>query len=194
MPDTPTRARPRRADAERNVQRIEDAAIEALASAADVSMAQIARRAGVARATVYMHFPTREALVEAVTRRAIGDAAAAMAAAEPERGEADAALRRVVAAAWRSLGRFHALVAINVQLPPAELRRRHGQVIAQLAPLIERGQRSGAFRDDVPASWHLSMILALVHAASAELRAGRLDEADAEAAVAATVSGALARR
>jgi AcrR family transcriptional regulator len=173
------------------VARIQDAAIEALASDPEVSMAGIARRAGVVRATIYVHFPTREALIEAVTERAISEAVGVIEAAEPDRGAPADALRRVVTGAWRALGRFHALVALNEQLPPEELRRRHHAILATLEPLIERGQRDGTFRSDVPAGWHLSMILALVHAASGELRAGRMRAADAEAAVVATVLGAL---
>jgi AcrR family transcriptional regulator len=187
---TPARPR-RRADAERSVARIQDAAIEALASDPEVSMAEIARRAGVVRATIYVHFPTREALIEAVTERAISEAVGVIDAAEPDRGAPADALRRVVTAAWRALGRFHALVALNVQLPPEELRRRHHAILAMLEPLIERGQRDGTFRSDVPTGWHLSMILALVHAASAELQAGRMRADDAEAAVVATVLGAV---
>jgi TetR/AcrR family transcriptional regulator, mexCD-oprJ operon repressor len=192
MPPTTTSDRPRRrADAERSIARIEDAALDALAADPDTSMAEIARRAGVVRATIYVHFPTRESLIAAVTERALSEATQAMAAAEPERGDAADALARVVAAAWRTLGRFHALVAINTQLPQAELRRRHSAVLALLEPLIERGRRDGTFRADVPAGWHLSMALALVHAASAEVRAGRVRASDAEAAVIATVHGAL---
>jgi AcrR family transcriptional regulator len=187
---TPARPR-RRADAERSVARIQAAAIEALASDPEVSMAEIARRAGVVRATIYVHFPTREALIEAVTERAISEAVGVIEAAEPDRGAPADALRRVVTAAWRALGRFHALVALNVQLPPEELRRRHHAILAMLEPLIERGQRDGTFRSDVPTGWHLSMILALVHAASAELQAGRMRADDAEAAVVATVLGAV---
>src|SRR5215217_7838706 len=127
-----------------------DAAVDVLASDPEASMAEIARRAGVVRATVYVHFPTREALVEAVTERAITEAATAIQAAEPERGNAADALRRVLVSAWRSLERYHALVAINTQLPQAELRARHHAVMAILEPLIERGQRDGTFRSDVP--------------------------------------------
>jgi hypothetical protein len=116
-----------------------------------------------------------------------------MEAAEPQLGDPVDALRRVLEATWRTLGRFHALVAINTRrLPPTELQRRHHRVLALLEPLIQRGQRDGAFRADVPASWHLSMILALVHAAIAEHQAGRIPADQVESAVVPTVLGALA--
>ena len=183
--------RRRRADAERSVARILDAAVDALASDPEASMAEIARRAGVVRATIYVHFPTRESLLEAVTERAIAEVTQAMAAGEPDRGDPAEALQRVLTAAWHELGRFHALVAINTRRPQAELRRLHRPVLALLQPLIERGQRAGTFRSDVPAAWHLSMLLALIHAASAELQTNRLRAAEIESALVTTVLGAL---
>jgi AcrR family transcriptional regulator len=183
----------RRADAERSIERILDAAVDALGEDQEVSMSEIARRAGVVRATIYVHFPTREALLEAVTDRALAEVASVITAADPERGAPGAALGRVVAATWRTLGRYHALVAINTGARAHEdLHRRHGPVLDLLVPLVERGQAAGTFRADVPAAWHLTMLMALVHAGSAELRAGRVREADAEAALVATVLGAIA--
>jgi TetR/AcrR family transcriptional repressor of mexCD-oprJ operon len=188
---TPREDRRRRADAERSEARILDAAVDALAGQRDASMGEIARRAGVVRATVYVHFPTREALIAAVTERAMSEVVDVILAAEPERGDPADALGRVVTEAWRTLGRYHALVAINTQLPDAELHERHSAVFAALESLIKRGQRTGAFRNDVPIAWHLSMLVALIHAASAELRAERLPAEEIERALAATVRGAL---
>ena len=158
-------------------------------------MSAIARRAGVVRATIYVHFPTREALVEAVTERAFAEVAGVISAAEPERGDPADALERVVAATWRTLGRYHALIAINVGAHThEELHHRHGSVLGTLLPLIERGQADGVFRADVPATWHLAMVMALIHAGSAELQAQRVPDADAEAALVATVLGAVVAR
>jgi TetR/AcrR family transcriptional regulator, mexCD-oprJ operon repressor len=183
--------RRRRADAERSVASILDAAVEALASDPEASMAEIARRAGVVRATIYVHFPTRESLVDAVTERAIAEVTEVMAAAEPNQGDPAEALQRVLTVGWRELGRFHALVGINTRRSRAELRRFHRPVFALLQPLIERGQQAGAFRSDVPAAWHLSMLLALIHAASGELQAKQLPAAEIESALLTTVLGAL---
>jgi AcrR family transcriptional regulator len=189
---SPGDGKPRRADAVRSVSAILDAALDGLAGDPDVSMAEIARRAGVSRATTYVHFPTREALVATVTERAIADVAAAIAGAEPASGSATDALERVLAAAWRELDRFHSLVAINAHLPRKEFHRLHVPVLTLLAPLIERGQADGAFRTDVPVAWHLAMLLAVVHAASGEMRAGRLSADDVEDALIATVLAAVA--
>lgn len=98
-----------------------DAALDALVSDPEASMAEIARRASVVRATIYVHFPTRESLIEAVTERAIAEVTQTMAAAEPDRDDPAEALPRVLETAWRELGRFHALVGINARQPQAGL-------------------------------------------------------------------------
>jgi AcrR family transcriptional regulator len=187
-----TTQRRRRSDAARSVQAILEAALEALASDPDASMAEIARRAGVVRATIYVHFPTRESLLDAVMEHAVAEVAQATSAAEPTRGEPREALERVLRATWRKLDLFHALLAINTaRLSAKELHRRHLPVMTQFAPLIERGQKDGVFRSDVPVSWHLAVLRAIVHAASAELQSGRLSEAAVEQTMVTTVLAAM---
>jgi AcrR family transcriptional regulator len=61
-----------RADAQRNRERLLAVAKTAFADeGADVSLDEIARRAGVGIGTLYRHFPTRDAIVEAVYRREV---------------------------------------------------------------------------------------------------------------------------
>jgi AcrR family transcriptional regulator len=184
--------RRRRSDADRSVAAILAAALEALASDPDASMAEIARRAGVVRATIYVHFPTRESLLDAVMEHAVAQVADATRAAEPSRGVPREALERVLRATWEQLGQFHALLAINTsRLSARELHRRHLPVTTQFAPLIERGQEQGIFRRDLPVSWHLAVLRAIVHTASAELRSGRISDAEVEQAMLTTVLAAI---
>jgi AcrR family transcriptional regulator len=191
-PPSPSAPRRRRADAERSITAILTAAIDTLATEPDASMAEIARRADVVRATIYMHFPTRDSLLDAVMDHAIADVTAALAATEPAKGEPREALERLLTACWHKLDQLHSIIAINsARLPAEEFHRRHLPVIALIAPLIERGQKKGAFRRGVPASWHLSMMLAIVHTASGELRSGRIASAEVEAALLTTVLSAL---
>ena len=68
--------RPPRADARRNRALIIAAAVTALSANPAATVGEIARSAGVSRGTVYVHFPTRSALVEAA-RGASGPPAAA---------------------------------------------------------------------------------------------------------------------
>jgi AcrR family transcriptional regulator len=182
----------RRADAERSISSILNAALQALASNPDASMAEIARRAGVVRATIYMHFPTREVLLDAVMEHAVAQVAQATKEAEPTKGEPDEALERVLRATWEKLSDFHALLAINTsRLSATELHRRHQPVMTLFVPLIERGQKQGIFRSDLPVAWHLAMVRAIAHAASAEVRAGRIAESKVERAMLSTVLNAI---
>jgi AcrR family transcriptional regulator len=182
----------RRADAERSVAAILNAALEALASDPDSSMSEIARRAGVVRATIYVHFPTRVDLLDAAMEHAVAQVAEATRAAEPQRGDPVEALERVLRATWRQLAQFHGLLALNTaRLSAEELHRRHVPVLDQLEPLIERGQKQGLFRSDLPVAWHLAVIRAIVHTASHEIRADRLAEAEAEAAMLSTATAAI---
>jgi AcrR family transcriptional regulator len=182
----------RRADAERSITAIINGALEALASDPDVSMAEIARRAGVVRATIYMHFPTRESLLDAVMEHATGLVAQAIREAEPDRGEPKEALQRVLLATWQQLSQFHNVLQINInRLSAKELRRRHLPMTSQLVPLAERGQAEGVFRSDVSATWLIAVVRAIVHTASTELQGGRLSQDEVERTMLTTAVAAV---
>jgi TetR/AcrR family transcriptional repressor of mexCD-oprJ operon len=189
---TTSRPKRRRADAERSIASVTNAALEALASDPDVSMAEIARRAGVVRATIYMHFPTRESLLDAVMEKATAQVAQAIREAEPERGEPVEALERVIRATWKELSQFHGVLAVNIsRLSPKELRRRHLPMTTQFIPLLERGQADGVFRSDASAEWLIAVVRAIVHLASTELQAGRISQAEVEETMLTTALNAV---
>ncbi|MEU0301823.1 helix-turn-helix domain-containing protein [Streptomyces sp. NPDC006175] len=72
MGTAPTPARPMRADARRNYDRLlSEARVSFAAQGTDASLEDIARRAGVGIGTLYRHFPNRQALMNAVFQEAL---------------------------------------------------------------------------------------------------------------------------
>src|SRR6266550_760079 len=75
-----------------------------------VTVGAVAQRADVALRTVYNHFPSREALLEAALDLIIGEIEAALAAAGIEDGPPDERIRRFVAAAFGAFDRLGILL------------------------------------------------------------------------------------
>jgi AcrR family transcriptional regulator len=188
----PASTRPRRADAERNVAALIQAAIECLSRDPDASMADVARAAGVGRVTLYAHFPSRRALIEATVDHVLVEGEAALEAADIEQGTAPEALGRVVGSAWSVLDRYSSLYALAEGEVGPGLRARHGPFLSTIERLIERGRNEGAFRTDVPLRWMVAAYYSLMHGAGREVVEGRLDPADAPAVLTATILGAFA--
>jgi AcrR family transcriptional regulator len=142
-----------RADAQRNRDKLLTAAVELFAQeGTDVSLEAVAKRAGVGIGTLYRHFPTRDALLEATYRNEVAqlsDAADELLAAHP----ADEALAlwmdRFVAYAGAKKGMGNALRAMVSSYDLfADARRMN---IAAIERLLAAGAREGTLRSDVAA-------------------------------------------
>lgn len=168
-----------RADAARNQRAILQSAARVLGHRPDASMQAIARVAGLHRTTLYRHYPTRQDLVAAIHRQALDDAERAVAEARPADGSATDAVGRAIAALTAVGDRY--LILAHEREPRAVVREREDEVTAPLVALIERGQRDGEFRDDLPAVWLASTLWTLLAAgvrASAEEGIGAERAAD----------------
>ncbi|KOV39007.1 hypothetical protein ADK60_01250 [Streptomyces sp. XY431] len=193
---TPTdRPRPtpaaRRADAERSITAILDAAAVCFGRSPDATMAEIARAAGVGRVTLYGHFNSREAVLDALLERTLTEIDSALDAADLESGPAADALVRFLGTP-RLLDRFRGLYAAAVRhLGPERVRGRHEPVFHRLEQLISRGQQQGAFRTDLPRPWLVTTIYALVHALISEVEEGHLPAEQAVDMLARTLLGLL---
>lgn len=170
--DSPSQHGAKRADARMNVAAILEAATRCLARDPDATLVEIAREAGVGRVTLYGHFDSRSTLVAEVV-------AAAMAHTESELKQVDLtgdpveAMQRLLAASWRLTHRHGALVqAAEKTLAPAQVRAAHEEPINRMRTLLRRGRRSGHFRDDMPVTWQVTMIQAILHGASAAVHRG----------------------
>ncbi len=183
--------RPQRADARRNAASILDAAVRCIARDPDASIGDIAQAAGVGRVTLYGHFSTRADLVEAVLTRTVQQADVILGSVDTT-GDPRDALSRLVAASWQIVDQFRSVLrAAQRELPPERIRGRHDQIMKRAEGIINRGQRAGVFRDDVPKNWLITTAFSLMHAAADDCTAGRLDTGDAARVLTATLLAAL---
>ena len=169
--------RRRRADAQRSIAAILDAAVKVLNTRPDASMEEIAQAAGVTRQTVYAHYPSRDALVIAVGERALADVLSALEAAELGKGPPEDALERLLDITWEAAEEI-----LRIPFPrfaAEEERELHDPMFEPLERLIRRGQRAGAFDRRLPSAWLGTSFFALSHAAAEEVAAGRLSPARA---------------
>ena len=169
-----------RADARRNRERILEAALRAFSEKGpDVAIDTIAKAAGVGSATLYRHFPTREALIEATYRNELArvcDSAANLLADNPP----DRAMRLwmddfidYLAAKQGMADALRAAVASGAD-PFAETLDRLGTA---LGTLLHAGADAGLLRPDIDpfdVGFSLAGVALITSAPDQRERAGRL--------------------
>ncbi len=167
--ERPAPSRRLRADAERNRARLLDAARAAFASGQQaVTLDQVARDADVGIGTLYRHFPTREALVEALYRAELDDlcaSAAELLAVQPP----DLALR-----AW--MDRFAGYVTAKREMADAlravfasgavTIPQIREQLAAAVQTILDAGVAAGTLRPDVRAEDIVATVVGMFAATS----------------------------
>ena len=161
QPTSPSPAR--RADAERNRDKIFAAARSAFADQeAEISMAEIARRAGVGMATLYRNFPSRRELLEALYTDEVN---AVCEATQTVDGETP----RAILVAW--LYRFFAFGASKRHIASEILEHTdrsnplfdnsRARVLAAGRPLLAAAQQAHEVRDDLTLEQVLDLVIAI---------------------------------
>ena len=144
-------ALPMRADARRNLERIMQAAREAFAeNGMDVGVEEIARRAGVGKATFFRRFPSKEALVTALYMDFVDEVEGAIeeALADLQPGDPLGPLRAFLEHSMRTQAHnkafFEAVAARYV--PPVEMTDR---IMASVERVMEPARAAGLLRPGV---------------------------------------------
>ena len=140
-----------RTDAARNRSAVLEAAGAIFAEhGLDVSVNEIARRAGVGNATLYRHFPTREAIVaelfERQMQRYLATAEEAVSVADPS-----AAFRQCITVTCELQASNRALADLLVSLQPVspQVDAMRDRQYAAVGSVIERAVRAGVVRADL---------------------------------------------
>ncbi|HXM14498.1 MAG TPA: TetR family transcriptional regulator [Candidatus Eremiobacteraceae bacterium] len=159
-----------RTDAQRNRERILEVAKEAFArSGANTSLDDVARQAGVGAGTLYRHFPTRDALLEAVYHTEV----AKLAAAERELSEKlppVEALRAWMLLFVDYIAEKHIIApALNTFVggPSKLYESSRAQVTGAIEALVKRAIKSGDVRRDLEPFDLLRALIGVSNVASA---------------------------
>ena len=163
MPPGQVSSPARRADAERNRDKILAAARSAFADpGTEVSMAEISRRAGVGMATLYRNFPGRQELLEALYTDEVNAICEAAKTVDSETPGA-------VLMAW--LHRFFAFATSKRHIASELLKHtdysnplfanNRARVIAAGRPLLGAAQRTHEVRDNLTLEQILDMVIAI---------------------------------
>ncbi|MEN3262790.1 helix-turn-helix domain-containing protein [Sodalis endosymbiont of Spalangia cameroni] len=153
-----------RADAKKNYDHLLTVAREVFTDqGAHASLRDIARKAGVGLGTLYRHFPTREALLEALLRVSF-DALTARAEILETSSSADDALvlwlRETVAVAHSHRGVIASMVA-SIEDPDSALHASCVTMRAKGARLLARAQAQGVARGDIDGADLFALVGAL---------------------------------
>jgi TetR/AcrR family transcriptional regulator, mexCD-oprJ operon repressor len=187
------RSRPEpRADARANIEKILDATVTCLGRNVNASVSEIAREAGVGRVTLYGHFASRDALIEAAFTRVIDQGDQVLGALDLT-GDPRQALRTLITSSWLLMARGSAVLeAAQAVLPRGRVRDLHDKPVARVQDLVRRGQAEGAFRTDLPVEWLVNALHHLMKGAAVDVATGRLDEQKAAQYIADTTLAAYA--
>lgn len=157
----PTTKRPLRADAERSVRSILEAAEQVLAADPGASMEQIATAAGLARTTVHRRFANRQAVLDALAVSAARQLIDAVDDGRPDTAPPLVALHRITANVLQVKHSW----TYALGLPPApgsEAARLHAEVQARCTAVLERAQHDGLLSPDADLDWARRVYYALV--------------------------------
>ena len=183
---------PKRADARRNYERLLAAAMAAFAEhgADDVSLEEIARRAGVGIGTLYRHFPARQALLEAVYRDQVDglDALAAKLLTAESPGAALAEWLRAFVAFGRTKRSLSSALVSTLGKDAEFLSACSMTLRTRTDELLRRAQLAGEARPGVQAG----DILRLTHGLIMATDAAPTDPDQADRLLALIIGGLLA--
>ncbi|MCX5356228.1 TetR/AcrR family transcriptional regulator [Streptomyces mirabilis] len=154
-----------RADAERSVRAILEAAEQVLAQDAGASMEQIAEAAGLTRITVHRRFASRQALLEALAVSAKQQIIDAIEEARPDSAPALVALYRVTANVLRVKNTWRYTLSHATAHTPAAAVALWAEIDAHTVKLLTRAQGEGILAPDADLEWTRQVYYALLNEA-----------------------------
>ncbi|MDL5200480.1 TetR/AcrR family transcriptional regulator [Streptomyces sp. ALI-76-A] len=126
------------------------------------TMDEVAKAAGISRATLHRQFAGRDALVRALEALGIAECEAALDAARLDDGPASDAVRRLVRALEPAAGLLAFLYTENQLFEGEEQNAGWSQLDERISALFRRGQLEGEFRIDLTPAWLAEALFGLL--------------------------------
>ncbi|MGX4693254.1 TetR/AcrR family transcriptional regulator [Streptomyces sp. JNUCC 63] len=145
---------------------------------ATATMDEVARAAGISRATLHRHFAGREALVRALEALGIEECEAALDAARLEDGPAADAVRRLVREFEPVAGLLSFLYTENQLFEGEEQNEGWARLDERISELFRRGQLSGEFRIDLTPAWLTEALFGLLASGAYVVLSGKVAPKD----------------
>jgi TetR/AcrR family transcriptional regulator, mexCD-oprJ operon repressor len=170
------------------------AAAGLLSRKATATMDEVAKAAGIGRATLHRHFAGRDALVRALEDFAVGEFEAAIDASRLGEGPAPEALRRLIAASEPVAGLLAFLFTENQLFEGETVNEGWPRLDERVAQLFRRGQAEGDFRIDLTATWLTEALYGLIGSGAWAVQCGRLAANDYQTMITELLLGGCTRR
>ncbi|MDF9812181.1 TetR/AcrR family transcriptional regulator [Streptomyces sp. SPB162] len=164
-----------------------------LSRRATASMDEIAKAAGISRATLHRHFPGRDALVRALGLLGNAQMDERLDAARIEEGDPVAAVRRLIDEAIPVSGFLAFLYGENQLYDVPEVTEGWARVDERVSALFRRGQEQGLFRYDLTPTWLGEALYALIAASAWCVQDGRMARNDSARMVSELLLGGMLR-
>ncbi|WP_328958354.1 helix-turn-helix domain-containing protein [Kitasatospora purpeofusca] len=170
-----------------------EAAVGVLSRRPTAHLDEIARAAGISRATLHRLFPGRDALIREVGLLGLQRFGAALDHAAVEEGDPHAALRRLVDAVVPDATLCAFLTGESTLYDNDEINELWESQIARMHALFLRGQQQGVFRVELSAAWLSEAFFDLVAGIGWAIQDGRLAPRDAAFSLAELFLGGALR-
>lgn len=158
------------------------------------TMDDVAKAAGISRATLHRQFAGRDALVRALEALCIAECEAALEAARPDEGPATDAVRRLIAEIEPNAPLIAFLYSENQLFEGEEQNEGWARIDERVAALFTRGQEGGEFRIDLTPAWLTEALYGLLASAAWAVAEGRVAPKDFTHMIAELLLGGVLRQ
>lgn len=179
----------------KSIRALLDASFTVLLVNPNASLSEIASQAGVGRATLYRHYPTREHLISAIAVESLHLIQAEMTPIEESKMTGLAAVNELVKRLLPLADRFHFLQMVWTLVEmDKQVWQLYGEQMAIIRGWVAQGQAEGEINSNLSVVWIVSVIDSMMYSASWLIANGDMAAEQVQAQCAEMLSHGIATK